>query len=234
MARENSVTTATIRVCCILFAAVREAAGTQRLVLSLPSGCRVADARRELAQRLPQAASLLQCARFAVDGEYVAENTVLARDVELAVIPPVSGGQSRATFVDVTAEPIDLEQCMAFVRSNRCGAVVTFLGTVREFTGQRRTQYLEYEAYRDMAVRKLQELADEARVQFGLERAAVVHRLGHLPLGEISVAIAVSAPHRAQAFDGCRYIIEKLKQEVPIWKKEVWADGTEEWVHPGQ
>src|SRR5690606_35801827 len=113
------------------------------------------------------------------------------------------------------------------------GAVCLFLGTVREFTGDRRTASLDYEAYPDMARGKLAELEAEARRRWPIVEAAIVHRVGHHDLGDISVAIAVSTPHRADAFAACQWLMDTIKQVVPIWKKELWADGTEEWVHPG-
>ncbi len=139
---------------------------------------------------------------------------------------------SRATYVAVTEDPIRPEELVGLVRDTRAGAVVTFAGTVREWTGGRRTCYLEYEAYREMAEAKLREIAHQIQAAWGPLKVAIVHRTGHLDLGETSVFIAVAAPHRGPAFDACRYAIETLKKTVPIWKKEVWDDGTA-WVHPG-
>ncbi len=133
----------------------------------------------------------------------------------------------------ITDQPIDHATITESVRSDQAGAVCSFLGTVREMTGDRRTTSLEYEAYPAMAAKKLDELEAEARSRWPVQEIALVHRVGHLPLGEISVAIAVSCPHRDQAFDACRWLIDTLKVEVPIWKKELWADGSEEWVQPG-
>src|SRR5207249_886477 len=113
------------------------------------------------------------------------------------------------------------------------GAVVLFLGTVRELTNGRRTSALDYDAYPEMAEIKLRELEQQARDRWPIDRVAMVHRLGHLELGEVSVAVAVSCPHRHQAFDAARFLIDELKAWVPIWKKENWSDGTTEWVHPG-
>jgi molybdopterin synthase catalytic subunit len=104
---------------------------------------------------------------------------------------------------------------------------------VRELTGDRHTLSLDYEAYPEMATRKMAQLEDEARHRWPIVELALVHRVGHLELGEVSVVVAVSCPHRDQAFDACRWLIDTLKEVVPIWKKERWADGTEEWVHPG-
>jgi molybdopterin synthase catalytic subunit len=133
----------------------------------------------------------------------------------------------------LTTEPIDFAELTEAVRSSQSGAVVLFLGTVREMTDGRRTTALDYEAFGPMAESKLAEIEAEARARWPLERVAIVHRVGRLELGEVSVAVAVSAPHRAEAFEAARYLIDTIKATVPIWKKENWHDGTSEWVHPG-
>lgn len=136
-------------------------------------------------------------------------------------------------MIQLTREEIDIHDLTESVRSNQSGAVILFLGTVRELTGGKKTSALDYEAYPEMAELKLQELEQQARERWPIDRVALVHRLGHLELGEVSVAVAVSCPHRHQAFDAARFLIDELKAWVPIWKKENWADGTTEWVHPG-
>jgi molybdopterin synthase catalytic subunit len=135
--------------------------------------------------------------------------------------------------VELTNEPIDHAALTDGVRSHAAGAVVSFLGTVRELTAGRRTVALDYDAYPEMALAKMREIVAEARDRWPVEKVAVVHRLGHLGLGEISIAVAVGSPHRADAFDAGRYLIDELKLRVPVWKKENWDDGTTEWVHPG-
>lgn len=127
---------------------------------------------------------------------------------------------------------IDYQALTEQVRTPACGAVVLFLGTVRELTDDRVTTALDYDAYPEMAEKKLAEIEREVRDRWQIGDIAIVHRLGHLGLGDISVAVAVSCPHRAQAFEACRYAIDRVKAIVPIWKKENWADGTTEWVHP--
>jgi molybdopterin synthase catalytic subunit len=136
-------------------------------------------------------------------------------------------------MIQITREPIDAAALTEHVCSTRAGAVCTFLGTVRELTGARRTVGLDYEAYPEMALKTLAALEAEARRRWPIIEAALVHRVGHLDPGEISVVVAVSCPHRDDAFAACRWLIDTLKEQVPIWKKEVWADGTAEWVHPG-
>lgn len=136
-------------------------------------------------------------------------------------------------MIKLTNESIDPHTLTERVRRSDCGAVVTFLGTVREMTDGKVTVALDYEAYPGMAEKKMAEIESETRRRWPIGEIVVVHRLGHLELGEISVAVAVSCPHRHQAFDACRYAIDRLKEIVPIWKKENWADGRTEWVHPG-
>ncbi len=137
-------------------------------------------------------------------------------------------------MVSLTTEIIDHCWLTEQVRRPHCGAIVTFLGTVRDLTDGKVTTSLEYEAHPALAEKALADIEAEARQRWPVGEVALIHRLGHLDVGEVSVAVAVSCPHRAQAFEACRYIIERLKQQVPIWKKEHWADGTEEWVHPEQ
>jgi molybdopterin synthase catalytic subunit len=136
-------------------------------------------------------------------------------------------------MIEITETPIDHAALTERVRSNRAGAVCTFLGTVRELTGDRQTLSLEYESYPEMAHKKLAQLEQEARKRWPIIEVALVHRLGHLELGEVSVFVAVSCPHRHEAFEACRWLIDTLKEVAPIWKRESWADGTHEWVHPG-
>src|SRR5437899_6684610 len=132
----------------------------------------------------------------------------------------------------LTLEPIDSHRLTEQVRRPDCGAVVTFLGTVRDLTEGRITTALDYEAYPGMAEKKLAEIERDTRQRWPVGDLVMVHRLGHLEVGEVSVAVAVSCPHRVEAFEACRYAIDRLKLIVPIWKKENWADGTSEWVHP--
>lgn len=136
-------------------------------------------------------------------------------------------------MIQLTREPIDHAALTESVRSTAAGAVVLFLGTVREFTHGVQTLSLNYEGYPEMAERQLQALREQACARWPLVHAAIVHRLGSLGLGEISVAVAVSAPHRKDAFEAGQFLIDELKRLVPIWKQEHWADGRTEWVHPG-
>jgi len=136
-------------------------------------------------------------------------------------------------MISLTDQPIDSNGVLSSVASNDAGAVVLFLGTTREFTRGRQTASLDYECYPEMAEKKLAQLEAEARQRWPLTGCAIVHRLGRLELGEASIAIAVSSPHRKVAFEAGQWLIDTIKEVVPIWKQENWADGTSEWVHPG-
>jgi len=136
-------------------------------------------------------------------------------------------------MISLTQSPIDPSAILAQVASNDAGAVVLFLGTTREFTKGRQTASLDYECYPQMAEAKLAELETQAREKWPLVHVSIVHRLGRLGLGEASIAIAVSSPHRQAAFEAGKWLIDTIKEDVPIWKQENWVDGTSEWVHPG-
>ncbi len=206
-----------MRVRIRLFAALRERAGTDLLTLDLPDGARVGDALDELRWLTGDLRTVL-----AVNRDYASAETVLQADDELALIPPVSGGAvNSALHVRISSEPLSQETLVAAVSDPHAGAIVTFLGVTREVPA------LEYEAYAEMAVAKIREIAAAAATRHGLCAVAVEHRIGTVPLSEPSVVIAVSAPHRAEAFAGAREIIDTLKAEVPIWKQEEgeWAKG---------
>ena len=201
-----------------LFAMLRERAGAREVTLELPDGARVSDALAELgsiAQGLPLV--------MAVNREYADEDQVLDPGDELALIPPVSGGEAAVQHVRVTSEPLSLDSLARRVRDPRAGAVVTFQGVTRE------VEKLEYEAYVEMAEEKMAAIVAEAVERHGLCAAAAEHRVGDVPLSEPSVAVAVSAPHRGEAFAGAREIIDRLKAEAPIWKKEI-EGGEGRWV----
>jgi molybdopterin synthase catalytic subunit len=136
-------------------------------------------------------------------------------------------------MVELVTNQIEPQRVLSSVASPHAGAVVLFLGTTREFTGDRQTNSLDYECYPAMARRKLEELEAEARSRWPIVGCAIVHRVGHLEIGEASVAIAVSSAHRRTAFEAGQWLIDLLKEVVPIWKRENWSDGTSQWVHPG-
>ena len=207
-----------------LFAMLRERAGAPELTLELPDGARVQDALAS--ERLAALAEGIPLV-MAVNREYADGEHVLDAGDELALIPPVSGGSTTAApWVRVSEKPLSLDGLAARVRDPRAGAVVTFSGVTRE------VERLEYEAYSEMAEERMAAIAAEALARHGLCAAAVEHRVGEVPLSEPSVIVAVSAPHRSEAFAGAREIIDRVKAEAPIWKKEIegdegrWVDGT--------
>ncbi len=200
-----------------LFAALRERAGADELELELPDGARVADALARL-DDLAGGLSLV----MAVNREYASGDAPLSAGDELALIPPVSGGERRtAPHARIVDGPLSLDGLAARVRDPRAGAVVTFAGVTRD------VDELEYEAYAEMAREQLERIAAAAVERHGLCAAAVEHRVGAVPLGEASVIVAASAPHRAEAFAGAREIIDRVKDLAPIWKREEgeWVRG---------
>jgi len=208
-----------VEVTVRLFAMLRERAGSGSVTLELPEGARVRDALDSLAG-LAEGIPLV----MAVNREYATEEQVLDAGDELALIPPVSGG---APWVRVSAEPLSLDSVTGRVSDPRAGAVVTFSGVTRE------VERLEYEAYAEMAEQRMAAIAAEAVERHGLCAAAVEHRVGEVPLSQPSVVVAASAPHRGEAFAGAREIIDRVKAEAPIWKKEIegeqarWVEGSQ-------
>jgi molybdopterin synthase catalytic subunit len=202
-----------------LFAILRERAGAGEIELDLPEGARVRDAL----DRLDDLAGGLPLV-MAINRDYADANSELRAGDELALIPPVSGGETLP--VVVTTSPLSLDALVARVRDARAGAVVTFQGVTRE------VDHLDYEAYVEMADERIRAIVADAIERHGLCAAAAEHRIGTVPLSEASVLVAVSAPHRAEAFAGGREIIDRLKELAPIWKREVEADGSARWV-PG-
>ncbi len=200
-----------------LFAGLRERAGCDEVALELPEGARVADALARMGDVIGDVPVVM-----AVNQEYADDGHSLAAGDELALIPPVSGGSVSVVHVRVTDEPLTLDPLVARVSDPRAGAVVTFTGVTREVAE------LDYEAYVPMAERQMERIVTEAIERHGLCAAAAEHRIGAVPLSEPSVAIAVSAPHRAEAFAGAREIIDEIKARAPIWKREEgdWVSGS--------
>lgn len=208
------------------FAAAAQAAGC-RETQGPWAGMTAGAVLEHLRQEYPGLGRLQAALAVAVNREYADPETVLADGDELALIPPVSGGAPK--LYEVTAQPLVADEIAARVTNPYSGATLVFLGTVREWTKGKRTVFLEYEAYPEMAEAQMKVIADEIEARWPGARTAIVHRIGKLGIGEASVVIAVATPHRADSFDACRHAIERLKQIVPIWKKEIWDDG-EEWV----
>jgi molybdopterin converting factor subunit 1 len=215
-----------VRVTVRLFAALRERAGAGRRELELPQGATAADvfAALDLGPEPPGLA-------YAVNREYAERSAVLSDGDEVALIPPVSGGDAEP-LVLLGPEPIALERLIAHVGGADAGAIATFTGTVRGSSRDREVLDLEYEAYPGMAEQEILRIARAAVAEHDCLRAAIWHRTGVVEVGEASVAIAISSAHRAQAFAACKQAIDTLKLTVPIWKKERYADG-EIWIGQG-
>jgi molybdopterin converting factor subunit 1 len=213
----------------LYFAAARERAGVQRETLEVPAGARVQDVLRLLAERHSSLGALLPHLRVAVNQEFVDASTEVPAGAEFALIPPVAGGSSLFSVVD---RPLRLEDVVAAVSGEAYGGLVTFSGSVRNQTKGRRVLRLEYEAYPPMAEKRLAAIGAEVAERWSGTRLAIMHRVGTLMPGELAVVIAAAAPHRKEAFLACEHAIERLKQDVPIWKKEFFEDG-EVWVGLG-
>lgn len=225
-----------IRVTVLFFAGAADAAGCRRVGEALPPGATLAHLASALVRRFPRLAAHLPSAAWAVNEEYARLERPLREGDEVALIPPVSGGSQAGGPVGVACcrvvrDPISVDAVLARVMRPEAGGVVLFLGTVREVTGERVTAALEYEAYESMAEKQLAEVAREAEARWPRCRLAIDHRLGLLEVGEVSVAVAASAPHRPEAFAACRFAIDRLKQVVPVWKREIGPAGETAWVH---
>jgi molybdopterin converting factor subunit 1 len=219
----------TVTVRC--FAAVRELLARDTVVAELPLGTTVDGLRQWLVERSPGLARLPFA--YAVNRDYARADTVLREGDEVALIPPISGGSgARDLFrFDLVREPIDPRALEAECRTDADGAVVTFAGTTRDHNDGAAVVALRYEAYPEMAQKVMCTLFEAAVKQFPITRARVVHRLGEVPVGEASIVVVVTSPHRGPAFDACRFLMDRLKNEVPIWKRELLRDGGgERWV----
>ncbi len=204
------------------FASYREAIGSARITLTIPDGASPGQVWKALLSSYPRLRALPQPFAFAVNDEYVASEVPLRPSDELVLVPPVSGG---GEYIDLVETPIDINALLKQVNHAQAGAVVVFLGTVRDNNRGRHVKYLEYEAYQTMARKEMQRVAADVHRRWPVLSIAIIHRFGHLEIGEISVAIAVAAGHRREAFEAAQFAIDTLKHTVPIWKKEVWADG---------
>jgi len=216
-----------MRITIRFFAAFREAVGERELEWETEE-CTVGSLLDALRERFPALASFPSFL-VAVNREFASMERELRDGDEVAVFPPVSGG---GQMFEVVREPICVEDVVAKVSRPSCGAVVAFIGTVRETSHGERVLYLEYEAYPEMALKEMRRIAEEIRARWPVEAVAITHRVGKLEIGEISVVIALSGAHREGLFQACRYAIDRLKEIVPVWKKEVSEKGAV-WVGSG-
>jgi molybdopterin synthase catalytic subunit len=211
-----------VKIAVKLFAALREQRGARELELELADGAQVDDVWPALGLG-DEPVGLV----YAVNRTYAGRDAVLSDGDEVALIPPVSGG----AFL-LSEEPLSLERVVAEVASDDAGAIATFVGTTRAWSRGREVVRLEYEAYEGMAEAEMERIAEELKQRHDLLEVAIHHRVGRVEIGETSVVIAVSAPHRAAALDACREAIDTLKQTVPLWKKELYVGG-EAWIGQG-
>jgi molybdopterin synthase catalytic subunit len=222
-----------MRVRLLLFGLLKDLFPAQNGELELAAGATVADLLHRCRQSLQPGRSdgaamsdhLWSSLAVAVNREYVTAEHRLSEGDEVALLPPVSGGAPE-NIVSLTRESIGTAQLVAALKDGADGAVASFDGIVRNNTRGRKTLFLDYEAYEEMALKQMHELGAKALVDFKVRQVALVHRLGRLEIGETSVFIAVASAHRGAAFDACRWLIDTLKRTVPIWKKEHFEDGT--------
>ncbi len=218
-----------MRVRVLFFGVLKDLAGKSSEVLELPDGAVVRDLLSHYFFEVPPMRESLASIAVAVNQEYAGPEAVLKTDDEVGLLPPVSGGLGKAA--SIVRDTIDTQGVLARIKGGEDGAAVVFEGVVRNQTRGRRTLYLDYEAYEEMALGQMEGLAEQAVKQFPVREVVLIHRLGRLEIGQTSVLIVVASPHRTAAFDACRWLIDTLKRTVPIWKKEyfedgaVWADG---------
>jgi MoaE-MoaD fusion protein len=229
-----------MRVRVLFFGILKEMVGKSVDLIDLADGASVRDVLAIYESQSPRLKESLPSLALAVNQQYAGPDTKLNPDDEIALLPPVSGGAPEAAgdappgrqrYASIVREVIDSPQILAGLKCGEDGAALVFEGVVRNQTRGRKTLYLDYEAYEEMALEEMESLAGQAVHQFQIRDVAIVHRLGRLKIGETSVLIAVASAHRTAAFDACRWLIDTLKRSVPIWKKEyfedgaVWADG---------
>ena len=233
-----------MKIKILLFGILKEVVGRPAETLDLAEGTRVRDVLAHYSKSADRFKHLAPSLAIAVNQEYAALDRMLQEGDEVGLLPPVSGGapDESGDGVQIVRSRIDVDRAIAALKQPSDGAVVIFDGIVRDNTRGRRTLYLHYEAYEDMALKQMKALAAEAKSRFAVRSASIIHRLGRLEIGETSVLIVVASAHRGAAFEACRWIIDTLKKTVPIWKKEyfadgaMWADGEpfpEEIQHPG-
>ena len=216
------------------FASFREITGLNEETLALPGEADVAAVRALLLTRYPRLQPIMERSTCAVNHSYMPPNTALHDGDEVVFIPPVGGGMPVSEnpmepLISITREPLNRNALIEAISHPSVGGIVVFEGVVRNNARGKQVRYLEYDVYPEMAIQQIRAIVTEAQQRWGVERVAVAHRIGRLEIGEASVIVVVATPHRGEAFEACRYIIDTLKTTVPIWKKEVATNG-EEWV----
>jgi molybdopterin synthase catalytic subunit len=221
-----------MKVNILFFGPARELTGFEREQVEIAPGETVGELQARYESRFPRLRGMSGSLLAAVNQEVAERSHVLQDGDEVAFLPPVSGG-AEEDFYRITREPISTQELADQLKAPEDGAIVIFEGIVRNHSRGRKTVYLEYEAYEPMAVRKLEEIGREAKEKFAIHHLGIIHRVGRLEIGETSVVIVVSAAHRSPAFAACHYALERLKQIVPIWKKEYFEDGAV-WAEGGE
>jgi MoaE-MoaD fusion protein len=226
-----------VQIRVLFFGVLRDLAGRGSELISLPEPATLRDLLAHLRQHMPRLNAHLPAIAMSINQEYARPESTLKPDDEVALLPPVSGGTDAVTQVlprrraNIAIEKINVQALIDEIKQPEDGATVVFEGIVRNHTRGRRTLFLDYEAYPEMALKQMETLASQALSRFSVRDVVMVHRLGRLQIGETSVAIVVASAHRTAAFEACRWLIDTLKRTVPIWKKEyfedgaVWADG---------
>ena len=214
-----------IAVRALLFARLREQAGTDVVRLELAAGATVKDVYAALRLAHPALEPDLKVVRPAVNREFAGWDAVVADGDEVAFIPPVSGG-THAALIEITTKPLDARRLETAVAHSGAGAICTFTGVVRDNARSKKIAHLEYEAYAEMATAQMRRIADEIAERWPESRVAIAHRTGRLEIGEASVVVSVACPHRGEAIAACQWGIDRLKESVPIWKKEHATDGS--------
>ncbi|MFP5263615.1 MAG: molybdenum cofactor biosynthesis protein MoaE [Blastocatellia bacterium] len=217
--------TTSIKITALLFGQAREFAGASSLDLEVEEPATVQRAFAVIKALHPKLAEMERSLLFAVNEEYASPSRVLAAGDLLAILPPVSGGSEAEDVFEITREPIEVQGLRARLLRGDSGAVVIFDGVARDNTKGRRTLYLEYEGYTEMALRTLAQIGGEVHERWPINRVGIIHRLGRIEVSESSVVICVTSAHRRVAFEACHYAIDRLKKIVPIWKKEYFEDG---------
>jgi MoaE-MoaD fusion protein len=213
-----------MRIKVLFFGLTHDLTGLREEQVEIGEGENLQELRQHYEERFPRLGELAGSLLFAVNQQIAGPLAVLHEGDEVAFMPPVSGGKDES-FYRITREEIKSSELARALQAGSDGAVVTFEGVVRNHSNGQKTLYLEYEAYEPMAIRKMEEIGAEAKEKFAINSVGIVHRVGKLEIGEISVAIIVTAAHRRPAFEACQYLIDRLKQVVPVWKKEYFEDG---------